>query len=254
MRSNQQSIVQPAAASRNFCFRGARLGLLLVVAWLLLPGTALQADTGVAAFERGHFYTALREWTRQANAGDARAMSNIGLLYERGYAVRQDYAEAMRWYRRAANAGLPEALHNLGMLYHNGYGVAVNHTEALRFFRDAAAQGLPDSKHMIGVAYHEGLGVAENRRVALRWFLEAAVDGYPPAQYMTAYVMLSGDAGQQNPEGAWVWGDVAAHSGMEEGLEIRDLAWLRVRGRDVSFLEERSRRCRQSGFSDCPVL
>ena len=38
-----------------------------------------------------------------SDQGDARARYNIGVLYERGWGVQQDYAEAMSWYRTAAD-------------------------------------------------------------------------------------------------------------------------------------------------------
>jgi len=38
---------------------------------------------------------------------NAAAMNSIGLLYERGYGVQQDYTQAMTWIRRAADAGTP---------------------------------------------------------------------------------------------------------------------------------------------------
>lgn len=217
------------------------------------PTLAQEQDAGRIAFERGHYYTALREWRQQANQGDANAMTNLGYLFEQGLAVRQDYNEAMRWYREAAEARQPQALHNLGMLYANGYGVEKNDREALRFFRDAVAESeLPESEHMIGVAYHEGLGTTQDRTQALDWFLRAARQGYAPAQYMVGYLFLSGDAGFESPEGAYVWSAVSAQGGMEDAAEIRDLAWLRVNGTERTALDAQADLCIRSNFEACP--
>ena len=37
-----------------------------------------------------------------AEQGDAEAQFNLGLMYEQGQGITQDYAEALRWYRLAA--------------------------------------------------------------------------------------------------------------------------------------------------------
>lgn len=61
-------------------------------------------DEAQAAFDRGHYATAMRAWRVRAALGDASAQTNVGYLYEQGLSVRQDYAEALKWYRRAAEA------------------------------------------------------------------------------------------------------------------------------------------------------
>ena len=58
-----------------------------------------------------------------ADQGDAVAQSNLGMLYEKGEGVRQDYAEAVKWYRLAAEKGSVSALYNLGMLHAYGKGI-----------------------------------------------------------------------------------------------------------------------------------
>ena len=53
-------------------------------------------------------------------------------------AVPQDDAEAMKWHRLAADAGDAVAQYNLGMLYADGQGVAQDYTEAAKWLRLAA--------------------------------------------------------------------------------------------------------------------
>ncbi len=54
-------------------------------------------DEGVAAYERGDYATAIREWRPLADQGDAVAQNNIGLMYDNGRGVPQDYGEAVQW-------------------------------------------------------------------------------------------------------------------------------------------------------------
>ncbi len=49
-------------------------------------------DEGMAAHERGDYATALREWRPLAKQGNAKAQYNLGIMYNNGLAVPQDYA------------------------------------------------------------------------------------------------------------------------------------------------------------------
>jgi TPR repeat protein len=75
------------------------------------------------------------EWLRRAaDLGDARAMTNLGLVYEKGVGTAVDMAQAVQCYTRGADAGQPVAMTNLGRLYESGIGVA----NAIQWFRRAA--------------------------------------------------------------------------------------------------------------------
>lgn len=228
------------------------IALLCLVA---IAPAASRADPAAWALDKGHHATAMRIWLRRAELGDADAMSNIGYMHEKGLAVRQNYAEAMRWYRQAvARAHHPHALHNLGMLYHHGYGVEQNHREANNYFSEAATQNLPESQHMLGLAHYQGLGKPPNPLASMTWFLSAARLAYGPAQYMVAYLMLSGDLGEEDPQGAWVWASVASARGHTDADELRDLSELRIEPQHLSTLEERVDACIHSSYQDCPGL
>ena len=58
-----------------------------------------------------------------AEQGDAKAQSNLGLMYDQGLGVSQDYAEAVRWFRLAAEQGDAGAQCQLGAMYATGKGV-----------------------------------------------------------------------------------------------------------------------------------
>jgi TPR repeat protein len=63
--------------------------------------------------------------------GEARAQSNLGVMYGNGHGVVKDYKEAVKWYRLAAEQGNAIAQSNLGFMYDNGQGVAQDHKEAV---------------------------------------------------------------------------------------------------------------------------
>ncbi|MEN8206420.1 MAG: tetratricopeptide repeat protein [Pseudomonadota bacterium] len=102
------------------------LSLLLAAHGLTLGGI----DEGAAAYNRGDYGTALREWRPLAEQGNAGAQLNLGYMYDNGYGVPQDYRKAVKWYRRAAEQGNDRAQYNLGLMYDGGYGVPQDYVQA----------------------------------------------------------------------------------------------------------------------------
>ena len=91
----------------------------MMVALLALGiGQAALADDTLNVEE-----VAQKEMLQLAEAGDVELQFSLGVMYEHGEGVRQDYAEAVRWYRKAAEQEYAEAQNNLGVMYANGYGV-----------------------------------------------------------------------------------------------------------------------------------
>ena len=117
----------------------------LVLAGVMLMGLAASAcdgyDEGVAAYARGDYATALREFRPLAEQGHADSQHFLGFMYRKGEGVPQDDDEALKWTRKAAEQGHAEAQNNLGAMYAEGEGVRQDNAEALRWYRKAAEQG-----------------------------------------------------------------------------------------------------------------
>jgi TPR repeat protein len=96
---------------------------------------------GLAAAEAGDFTTALKEWRPLAEAGDTFALYNLGVMYENGHGVIQDYKESGKLYRLAAEQGYAPAQGNLGIMYYYGHGVIQDNTIAHMWFSVGAANG-----------------------------------------------------------------------------------------------------------------
>ena len=71
-------------------------------------------------------------WRARAEAGEAIAQYNLGVLYATGRGVPRDDAEAVRWWRLAAEQGYAYAQYNLGNMYADGQGVPQDDAEAVR--------------------------------------------------------------------------------------------------------------------------
>ena len=131
-------------------------------------------EDGIAAYQRGDFVAALRLFQPLAERGDASAQCNLGVMYEQGRGVAQNYREAMKWFRLAAVQGNASAQSNLGVMYYKGQGIAQDYGEAMRWYRLAAGQRNPEAQFNLGVMFEEGRGIAQDRVRAHMWFNLAA--------------------------------------------------------------------------------
>ena len=98
-----------------------------------------------------------------AEKEDAKAQTNLGLMYDNGQGVGQDFKEAAKWYQKAADQGDADAQYNLGLMYDNGEGVKQNKKEAVNWYRKAAVQGLAGAQWWLGTMYRDGEGVVQDR-------------------------------------------------------------------------------------------
>ena len=89
----------------------ARARALLVGALVLaFAGTAgASVEEGVIAYQQGDFAAALSVFEPEAEAGDATAQFHLGLMYDFGEGVANDFAAAARWRwdRRRRRRGSP---------------------------------------------------------------------------------------------------------------------------------------------------
>ena len=114
---------------------------------LLRVAVALLLLAGVASAQTAQDVAALR---KQAQAGDASAQNNLGVMYEDGTGVPQDDTQAVAWYRKAADQGDASAQYNLGLMYANGTGVPQDDTQAVAWTRKAADQGNASAQANLG--------------------------------------------------------------------------------------------------------
>jgi len=112
----------------------------------------------INSLDKKEFVTAHQLFLDLADKGIAEAQINLGMMFESGQGVPQDFNEAIRWYRLAADQKLikaqeklnlllkkaaePQINLSLGMMFESGQGVPQDFNEAIRWYRLAADQGL----------------------------------------------------------------------------------------------------------------
>ena len=97
-----------------------------------------------------------KKMLQAAEQGNADDQFNLGLMYDNGRGVRQDYTKAVQWYRKAAEQGDAQAQSNLASMYSNGQGVRQDYAEAVRWYRKAVEQGDVNAQLNLGVMYVNG--------------------------------------------------------------------------------------------------
>jgi len=161
-----------------------RFKLVLVVALLIgfVPLAHAGFDEGKAAYDRGDYAKAYKEFKPLADQGNASAQCSLARMYYFGQGVPHDLAEAAKWYRKAAEQGSADAQIKLGRMYEMDYGVPKDNSEAVRWYRKAAEQGLAGAQHILGFAYANGYGVPQDYAEAVKWYRKAAEQGDTKAQ------------------------------------------------------------------------
>ena len=95
----------------------SRLAPLLIVVLVLAAGAMpARADfaAGMAAYDRGDYQTAYKEWLPLAEAGDIEAGYRIGLLYKDGLGVDRDVDKARKWLYMAGKQAPPALKRDAG--------------------------------------------------------------------------------------------------------------------------------------------
>jgi uncharacterized protein len=162
---------------------------------LLLANAQVHADVlqdASNAVQRKDYATAVRLLEPLAQAGQARAQTQLATLYYQGHGVPEDNAKAMALYERAARQGHAQAQFQLGNMFAYGHAAVPQGHDAMRlaaqWIFEAARQGHVDAQYSLGLLFLSGSGVQQNAAEARKWFTRAASHGHADAR---AYLRAS---------------------------------------------------------------
>ena len=152
-----------------------RIGFFCVLCFLL-AGTSLSAET---LFEK--------DIRNAAETGDAESQYALALLYEYGSeTIARDSKKAAYWLEKSAQQKIAGACLYLGLKYENGNGVDQDYPLAHCWYQCAATQDWPMAQFFLANLYEKGKGVSVSKHMALGWFSLAAEHGYPKADIESA--------------------------------------------------------------------
>lgn len=182
-----------------------------------------------------------------AEQNDAESQYKLGVYYENGKGVKQDYEEAIKWYRKAAEQGYIKAQKSLGDCYHKGIGVTQDYTKAEEWYKKAkepekkfnedAEKGSAETQYKMGWRYKYGEGVEEDDAVAAQWYLKAAERGNANAQYELGQCYYKGVGVEQNYSNATKWYRKAAEQGKAAAQLHLGLCYYKGCGVEENYTE-----------------
>ncbi len=158
---------------------------------------ALLARATAAAGQRDE---AIQFYKQAAEAGDARAMVSLGLLYEAGDGLPKDIKAADDLYAKAATRGSADGAINLAVALMKGAGVERDTARAVSLLKGASAGGSAIATYDLGVLAEQG--VAGDPREALDFFHRSAALGDPRGYLAAAILLDEGRGVDKDPKAA----------------------------------------------------
>jgi TPR repeat protein len=156
-----------------------------------------ELNTGSVSFPEDTFNIAPYEKDTTTKAGDH--INDSDRLHEAINSLgKKEFSLAHQLFLKLADKGMPEAQINLGMMFENGQGVPQDFKKAIRWYRLAANQGLTKAQEKLnsllkisptaqinfdlGVRFETGQEVPQDFREAIRFYRLAADLGHIKAQ------------------------------------------------------------------------
>jgi localization factor PodJL len=157
-----------------------------------------------------------------AEAGDSKAIFEIGSRYADGRGLKSDMTKAAEWYEKSAELGFAPAQYRIGNLYEKGVGVTRNVTKAKTWYQLAAAQGNASAMHNLAVLFAMGADDVADNDSAARWFQQAAELGVKDSQFNLGILAAKGVGMEQNLEESYKWFALVAKAGDRDAATKRD--------------------------------
>ena len=186
----------------------------------------------------------------------------MGLCCETGNGIKRDYAKALEWYKKSAAQGYAKAMRNIGKMYEDSPWAEPNIELAVEWYVDAARKGDAVAKKALdriastnmyaivkcaekafdeenwekgvfaalqttmtngilqmwlGYCYDNGYGVEKNLKEAFKWCEKAALKGYHWSMNRLGEMYESGRGAEKNLKEAFKWYKDVAERGYSRG-------------------------------------
>ena len=195
---------------------------------------------------------------RKAEASDAEAQFNLGVIYANGQGVAKDEKEAVKWFRKATDQGVVEAQFNLGLMYLDGPQhkklkeqivkldmVIGNYRNTLDANPVLAAVLTPQikAKELEKSELEKQLSelVYKSNQEAAKWFLRAAKQGYPQAQFGLGVMYAKGQGLPKNHPAAFAWFVISVYYGYQNASRNRDIIAKSMTPEQIAKAQELSK-------------
>ena len=151
--------------------------LCLVLFTGFTPGD--ECRSGLAAFEKEDYETAVKHFTEGAVEGDQTARMMLGMCYCEGYGVKKDEAKAVRLLQEAAKTDDEIALMTLGMVLRK-----LDEKDGLEYLKKSADKGCALAQFQVAGWYFE----QEEESKAMDYFKKAAAQPLTDEKILLDYL------------------------------------------------------------------
>lgn len=152
---------------------------------------------------------------KQAKKGNAAIQNQIGVMYNNGQGVPQDFNQAKEWYEKAANQNYDWGLYNLADYYYSGTVVKQNYKKAFELFQKSANLGNYDAQNRLANMYYSGDGIKKDYLQAKYWYEKSANQNYDWALYNLGNMYYFGKGVNKDYKTAFKYISDAAYLGNE---------------------------------------
>lgn len=177
-------------------------------------------SAGNAAYARSDYASALAQFARACDGGNAFACGALGGMYIDGEGVSANGARAAGPLAKACDAGVAAACGRLGMLYNNGNGVASKKAMAFKLLSGACSQSHMESCYNLGRLYESGQGIAQNLAQAAALYQKACAAKIADACSNLATFYANGFHFAQNEVQAIAFYKLACANGGQAGCKL----------------------------------
>ena len=206
------------------------------------PNPEAMAAYGRALMKNEDYKLAAEVSLAAAMLGSGLGANNLGILYEDGNGVPQDYGDALLYYTIAADYDSPFGHMNAGDLYRDGRGVSVDAERAIDAYEASAELGYGPAYERIGDLYRDGKIVPQNTSEAIYAYSSAHDLGEYACGNKIAYIYETGQGDQpQNEVAAFGWYLDVLLKGVSEDWATYRAGRMLLEGRGVEVDEEKAR-------------
>jgi uncharacterized protein len=199
------------------------LTFLLSLTFLFLFSGCVYGDDlqdATDAYKRKDYETAYKLFLPLAELDIAQSF--LGVMYEKGQGVPQDYKEAVKWYLLSAEQGNILGQVSLGSMFKTGRGVTQNYKEAVKWYRLSAEKGVAIAQFFLGLMYGNGKGVIEDYKEAVKWYRLSAEQGHTGGARFLGRMYAKGTGVLKDYALAHMWWNICGSSGDKDCVKSRD--------------------------------
>lgn len=149
----------------------------------------------------------IKELETEAAKGDANAMYELGLKYEKGKEVAPDKQKAFEYYLKGAENGSVDCKELIALSMYKYDSGVVSWEVAFEYLKDAANNNSPVCQYLYGLSFEK-----TDMDQAVTWIQKSADSGFPYAEFWIGKEFMAID----DPESAAYWYHKAAKQGHAE--------------------------------------